>query len=125
MKTNMFEQHNEHTEWLKKLSFFADEFTIMQKRLEEISAKNNGAEILKEIEHFQNQFIIQRRSLDELSRRIKSGEKQLMSSISDNPIASDHRKAEDHAVEREQMESLEKVFNELRKEFASFLSKRM
>ena len=124
MKTSIYDQHSEHSEWLNKLSFYVDEVAIMQKRLEEISSKNSALEVRKEIEHFQNQLIIQSKSIDDLKRHIKLDEKVIMAGINKNPVASDHRKAEDHTEERASMESLEKVFMEIRKEFNAFLSKR-
>ena len=33
MKTSIYNQHDEHTEWLSKLSFYGDEIVIMQKRI--------------------------------------------------------------------------------------------
>ncbi len=124
MKTNIYDQHTEHTEWLKKLSFYVDEIAIMQKRLEEISAKNSGHEVRTEIEHFQNQLIIQSKTADDLKRSIKLDEKVIMANINQNPVASDHRKAEDHTEEREQITRFETIFTEIRKEFNAFLSKR-
>jgi len=124
MKTNIYDQHSEHTEWLKKLNFYADEMTIMQKRLEDISSKNSGEEVRKEIEHFQNQIIIQNRFVNDMKKTIKLDEKVIMANINQNPVASDHRKAEDHSEERTQIESFETNFAGLRKEFNLFLSKR-
>lgn len=97
----------------------------MQKKLDEINIKNNGQEIRKSIEHFQNQLIIQQANSDKLRQHIKQEEKQLQNMIKSNPVAVDHRKAEDHSEERDGMESFEKNFNLLRKEFNAFLSDRM
>lgn len=124
MKTNLYDQHSEHTEWLKNLNFYVDEMTIMQKRLEDISSKNSGLEVRKEIEHFQNQFIIQTKFIDDMKRNIKLDEKVIMANINSNPVASDHRKAEDHTKERDMMKSFESNFADIRKEFNLFLSKR-
>lgn len=124
MKTSIYDQHSEHVEWLKKLSFYKDEVALMQKRLEEISSKNSGQEVRKEIEHFQNQIFIQSKSIDELKRHIKLDEKVIMASINQNPVASDRRKTEDHKEERDKMESFESNFSNLRIEYNLFLSKR-
>lgn len=122
-KTSIYLQHGEHTEWLNKLSFYTDDIAIMQTRLEEVSSKNTAHEIRKEIEHFQNQFIIQKAHIDDMHQLIKKDEKHIQANILDNPVASDHRKTEDHVVERESIESLETTINELRQEFKTFLSK--
>lgn len=125
MKTSIYSQHHDHSGWLNKLSFYNDEITVMQKRLEEISSKNTSAEIRKSVEHFQNQLIIQKNNSDNLRRHIKREERDLQSSIKKNPVASDHRTAEDHSGERSMVESFEKNFNLLRREFNAFLADRL
>lgn len=125
MKTNIYTQHGEHVEWLNKLSFYKDDIGIMQKRLEEISAKNTGLDIRKEVEHFQNQFIIQHNVIDEIKHHIGLEEDEIQSAIKKNPVATDHKKTEDHTAEREMVENFESNFNKLRHEFILFLSKRM
>ena len=122
-KTSIYLQHGEHIDWINKLAFYTDEIAIMQTRLEEVSSKNNAHEIRKEIEHFQNQFIIQKAHVHDMRQVIKQDEKQIQANILSNPVASDHRKTEDHAVERESIQSLELTINDLRKEFKTFLSK--
>src|SRR3954469_9614550 len=124
MKTNIFSQHSEHTNWQNKLSFYTDDLKVLENRLAEVSQKNTSTEIRKEIEHFQNQFIIQRENIHKISHHISGEEKQILTEIKKNPIASDHRKIEDHAEEREMVSSFELNFNNLRKEFNNFLSKR-
>lgn len=121
MKTKIYDQHSEHTEWMSKLQFYGVEMKIMQKRLDEVAADAPSPETLKQVEHFQNQIFIQSRHLTELNRHIKGEEKVLQENIAQNAVASDHRSLEDHVEEREQMEALEQIFNALRKEFNSFL----
>lgn len=125
MKTKFYQQHSEHTEWQNKLAFYKDEVKVMQNRLEEISGKNTATEIRKEIEHFQNQFIIQNDNIRSISHHILAEEKKLQAGITRNPIAVDHRKAEDHVAERNMVTAFENNFNQLRKEFNAFLSRRM
>ncbi|MGZ3932901.1 MAG: hypothetical protein ACXVPQ_02395 [Bacteroidia bacterium] len=125
MKTKLYQQHSEHAEWQNKLAFYRDEVKVMQKRLEEISQKNTATEIRKEIEHFQNQFIVQNYNISDISNHIASEEKKLQAGITRNPVAVDHRKAEDHVTERNMVTAFENNFNQLRKEYNAFLSKRM
>lgn len=125
MKTNIYSQHHEHTGWLNKISFYEDEINIMQKKLEEVNSKNTAAEVRKNVEHFQNQLIIQKRNADVLQRHIKREEKDIQKNILENPVASDHRKSEDHSEERDMIDSFEKNFNALRKEFNAFLADRL
>ncbi len=125
MKTKLFDQHSEHTEWTSRLAFYNDEIRIMQNRLEEISRKNTVREVLMEVEHFQNQLLIQARNIQELNTSIKNDETRVQEAILKNPVASDHRLAEDHSKEREGFESFEKNFNSLWQEFERFSAKRM
>ncbi len=122
MKTKIFDQHSEHNEWINKLQFYDLEMKIMQKRLDEAAAANPSKDELVKIEHFQNQIFIQGKHIADLIKHIKGEEKVLQENINHNAVASDHRLAEDHKEERDQVESFEKIFNELRKEFNGFLS---
>jgi hypothetical protein len=125
MKTNIYQQHSEHTEWLNKLAFYKDELSIMQKRLDEIGAKNTANDVLKDVEHFQNQIIIQNNNVDTIKKHINREEKIIQANIAANPTASDHRKIEDHTEEREMVEGFVDNFEKIRKEYNTFLSKRM
>ncbi len=125
MKTSIYSQHHEHSGWLNKLSFYNDEITVMQKRLEEVNSKNTSLEVRKSVEHFQNQLIIHKNNSDDLRHHIQREEKELQGLIKKNPVAVDHRKTEDHAEERYNLDHFEKTFNELRKEFNAFLSARL
>jgi len=125
MKTTIYSQHYEHTEWLNKLSFYVDEISVMQKRIEEIAQKNTAKEVKIKIEHFQNQLLIQRNNIDALKRHIKDDEKLLQVNVMKNETAVDHRKVEDHLAEREDVEGFENNFNNLRKEFNLFLAEWM
>lgn len=125
MKTTIYSQHYEHTEWLNKLSFYADEISVMQKRVEEIAQKNTAKEVKTKIEHFQNQLLIQKNNIDDLKCHIKDDEKLLKDNIMKNETAVDHRKVEDHSKERQDIEGFESNFNNLRKEFNLFLAEWM
>ena len=117
------ELHVEHKEWLNKLLFYKDDLKIMQSRLDEIASKNNIKEVLVFVERFENQFKIQKEQIDVLNHDIKQHVNKIEESIINNPIASNHRKMDDHAEEREKMIRFEELFAELRKDLLSFLSK--
>lgn len=125
MKTNIINQHAEHTKWLSAMDFYKDEVKIMQKRIEEIAARNTSKEVLIKVEHFQNQLLIQDSNISKIQHHIKHDENAIQNSINDNPIASDHRLAEDHIEERKMVESFANHFNELKTELNAFLSKWM
>jgi hypothetical protein len=125
MKTNIIDQHAEHTKWLNAMAFYKDEIKIMQKRIDEIASKNTAKDVLVKIEHFQNQLLIQDNNISKIQHHINHDENAIQNSIKDNPIASDHRLAEDHTKEREMVAGFEKNFTELKNELNSFLSKWM
>lgn len=116
--------HEEHKTWLNKLSFYADDITILQKRLEEVVGKNTDKEVLAMANHFENQFIMRKEQIDEMRHAIKEHEGFIAEKISHNPAA-DHVDLKDHAVERNTMDSFEKLFAETRHEYVSFLSRVM
>lgn len=121
----IFELHGEHEQWLNQLSFYTDEVKIMQSRIEEIAAKNTATDVMAQVGHFQNQLIIQKEQIDILSHNIREHEHALQKEINDNPVAADHRKVADHGQNREGMERMDKIFNDLRHELNTFLAKVM
>ena len=125
MKTNIYTQHEEHTEWLSKLAFYKDEVPILQKRIAEVLQKNTSKEVAQQVEHFQNQLTIQLSNINQIQHQVNHDENAIQNSIKNNPIASDHRKTEDHKEEREIVESFEKHFIGLRSDLNTFLSKWM
>ena len=125
MKTSIYSQHYEHTEWLNVLSFYKDDIKIMQKRIEEIVQKNTSHDIMAQVEHFQNQLIIQQRNIDEMRDHIQQDEKLLVATVNKNIVAVDHRKVEDHTGERQDIAAFEKNFEDLRKNLNRFLAKCM
>jgi hypothetical protein len=121
----IYQLHEEHKIWLNKLAFYKDEVSIMKNRIAEIAQKNTSKEVLSFVEHFQNQLIIQNEQIDILKHNIGKHESSLESAANKNPVAVDHEKFDDHSVQRENMDTFEKIFNELRKELIGFLSKWM
>ncbi len=122
-KTHISDLHSEHTEWLNKLSFNKDEIQSFNNRLAEVIKANNSIEVAANVEHFQNQFIRQREVIDELRHEIKQYENNLVMQVEANPVASDHRIVVDHPGLRDQMETFEKIYSDLKNEFNHFLSK--
>ena len=122
MKTTIYSQHQEHTEWMNKLSFYKDELKIMQRRLDEVMSKNTGMEVKMKVEHFQNKILLEEQAISKLTHHINKEEKVLQNNIANNPTASDHRKAEDHVEERNMVVFFEKNFNEMRLELNAFIA---
>jgi len=111
---------NLHSDCLRGLSFYDQELTILQQRLEEIAAANTHKEVLEKIEHFQNQFIIHRNYIDELTYSLHANLNDVESEIVSTAgfIAEDTCNDNENLYRRYIDE--EKVFNELRHEFNRF-----
>lgn len=125
MEKKIFEMHQEHAEWLNKLSFYKDELGIMKSRLAEIAQKNSSGDVLAKVEHFQNQFIVQAEQLDIVKHNINEHEVYLQQRLNENQVAADRQTSSDSPQIRESVESFERIFNGLRQEFNQFLSKTM
>ncbi len=126
MKTEkIYTQHEENKEWLNKLLFYQDEIHVMEHHLEEIVSKNTSKEILAKVEHFQNQLIIQKNTIDTLKHEVNISEDELMSSITKNEFAVDHRSIKDHIETRLKVEVFEKIFKDLKTELNLSLIKWM
>lgn len=117
--------HSDHVLWLNTLAFCKEEIAILERRMEEIAARNTGAEVMAELEHFQNQYIRQREVIDELRHELKQHENLLEKEVREHPIAVDHRLFTDHVEQRENMKTFEKLYRELKDEFMHWLAKRM
>lgn len=124
-KTFIYDQHRENQDWLKRLDFYKEEIQILRERLEELISKNTNVQFMKSVEHFQNQFIIQRNHIDELAHEIRLDEEKLVKEISQNPVAVDHRKVENHTAEADFMDFFEKNFAALRAKFNQLSAKWM
>jgi hypothetical protein len=61
--------------------------------------------------------------IDELMHDIKASETDIVSNISANTVASDHRLAPDHTELRERFTLFEKIYSELKQEFHAFASR--
>ncbi|SFF58842.1 hypothetical protein [Thermoflexibacter ruber] len=117
------EQHKENKSWLASLEFYKDEIKVLRNRLDEVASKNSDKEIKIRVSHFENQLIINDEQLDELKHAIKMNQAEIEQNITENPVASDHRKAEDHVALRDRFNTFEQIFKQLREEMNEFLAK--
>lgn len=123
-KKPVTELHAEITEWKSNIELVRAEISTFQNQLSEIVRKNNHQEVLKEVEHFQNQFIRQLEVSDELFHELKAADRKL-AQAADTGKDSASVFAENDANLRDSVEIYNKLFLELKKEFHSFLEKRM
>ena len=117
--------HHDQREWLNALTFYKEDITILEHRLEDIVRRNNKPEVMAEVEHFQNQFIREREVIDELRHDIKQEENVLEKEMKDHPVAIEHRYFKDHTELRDRFQTFEKLYRELKHEFQQWLVKWM
>lgn len=115
----------DHSQWIKGLEFYDEELDTLEKRLMEIVQKNNGSEVMASVEHFQNQFMVQRNNIDELLHAIHEHDKTVAKEAQDHAGKMRATEVDHHNQLKEQVESFEKIFNDLRHEYNRFLSKWM
>lgn len=115
--------HTEHIDWLKQVQFYKDDLSVLQKRLEEIAAKNSSYETRAHVERFQNQFIRQNEVIDELRHDIKQHENELERVAKANPVAADHRLVIDHVLQRQNFHRFVELYDSMRDDFNRFVSR--
>ena len=107
------------------MQFYYDEVTTFEHRLEELVQRNTKTEVTSQIEHFQNQFIRQKEVAQEIMSKCRDHDKFLANQAKDHPIAIDHVLFADHTKLRDEADTFEKIYRELKDEFMSFLRKWM
>lgn len=122
-KKYLSELHDEHRTFIAELDFAAIEIKTFVHRLEEVAIANTKLEVMQQVERFQNQFIRQQEVIDELRSMIHHSEITIAEIARANNVATDHRKAEDHAELRNHLETFKIIYAELKSEFLKFLTK--
>lgn len=124
-KKHIDELHFEHRLWMNNMRFYYDETKIFENRLEELVQRNTKIEVTAQIEHFQNQFIRQKEVAEQIISKCKDHDKFLANQAKDHPVAIDHVLFADHTKLRDEAETYEKIYSELKSEFTDFLRKWM
>lgn len=117
--------HFDHELWSNELSFYKNELTIFNRRLEEIVVRYTTKEVLAKLEKYQNQFIRQAEVIDILNHEIKVKEQELARFAKENPVAIEHHYFPDHKELRDEFHTFKKIYSELKQDFIRFLSKYM
>ena len=118
------ELHKEITDWKSMIELVRDETKIFQHELSEVSAKNTSGDIRPLIAHFESQFTRQFEVSDELYHELKITDHQLAGVIHDNP-AGEHILLSDHDKLRQEVQTFDKLFTELKGAYRVFLAKWM
>ena len=123
--TNVSHCGNDHSVWIKNIEFYEDDLDSLENRLLEIAEKNNGYDVMAGVEHFQNQFIVQRKNIHDLRHLIDRHSGKVASDAKSHAGRVETGLLDEHEGIKSEVESFEKVINELRHEFNKFLSRWM
>lgn len=123
LQTELSELHAEHDEWQERIRTHRHVIHEMNTSLEEIVTNNPTSEDLVKVEHFQNQLIRQREVLDILRHNFKQHENLIEAKEENLTSIDEQRLLENHKMYRQELLDFEKIFNEIRQEFDSFVAK--
>ena len=111
----------EHLTWERMLDFFKQENAFLKTRLSQVLDRKIDNEFLALAEQFQNQFIIKDDFIDELKHDINEMERAVKESTVAMKIVPDIKVENKHNKLRNEMEYLEKNFDQLKNEFNKYL----
>ncbi|CAN5900864.1 hypothetical protein BH11BAC4_BH11BAC4_17680 [soil metagenome] len=121
--TNAIKLGPAHAGWLRSLDFYETELDILEGRLAEVTIKNTALDAREPAEHFQNQFIVQRNNIDKLKHAIHEHAHLVYEDIKEHVGRVQEKRVEEHAKIEGEVMQFEKVINELRHEFNTYVAK--
>jgi len=122
-KARLTDLHNEHKEWTSQLAFCKDEIDVFEIRLSDFVQRFTATKVLAEIERFQNQFIRQREVIDIINHRIGLKRQSLEQFSRKNPRLTNLAVFTDHDDLRNEMESFNRIYKDLKKDYQKLLLK--
>lgn len=124
-KVSIKHVNNEHNDWLRALSFYKDELSVLKNRLTEVASKNNGKEVEILMNHYENQIKLQTTNIDTLRHSINEVLNQMAAQAKDSAGYMDEKLLAEHNKLREKYIVEETIVNALRHEFNAFAAKWM
>lgn len=115
--------HFEHQLWKRELLFWKDELVFFNNRLSEMVTRWTKKEVLKKLEHFQNEFILHGGVIEDMLEAIEIHETRIAGQDLMGQDALDTAMVKKHMEFRNKMETQERIYADLKKEFFMFLSK--
>lgn len=128
MKTAIVENsdlHFEHKQWQNELLFWNDELKSFQNRLNEIVSRWTNKDVLKELDRFQNNFIIHKEKIGEFLEEINLHEHNISEHYKANELVMDRIFYDKHVELRDRIDTQRNIYNELKKNLFTFLTKYM
>ena len=109
--------------WRDALRAFRDEFNQCKNKLQELASRPLSKDDLTEVEHYHNQFHIQLINIHDLKQSIKNHDRKVSFETSANSGHLHEETLADHENLYDQFQSLKHTLEDLREEFAGFLSR--
>lgn len=128
MKTAIVENsdlHFEHKQWRNELLFWKDELKSFQNRLNEIVDRLTDKSVLKELDRFQSNFIIHTDKIGVFLDEINAHEHNISEHSKAKEASIDRIFFEKHLKVRSRMDTQRTMYNDLKKQFLSFLTENM
>jgi hypothetical protein len=128
METNVIfnsDLHFEHKLWNAELLFWEDELKSFNNRLNELVIRWTNKDVLAQLEHFQNKFILHGEVIETFQNEINHHETDIAEHSKKGEEVLDQILVKKHIEARNRIEIERNLYNNLKKEFFSFLSKYM
>ncbi|UTW65913.1 hypothetical protein KFE94_14820 [bacterium SCSIO 12643] len=110
----------DHELWDNEMKFYRNELEIFDHRLEQDVVRLSEQEALRELEHFQNQFIRQNEVLDILNKRVRQNRKSITRNSVDGEIKNNDEIINEYNSLRDEFETFERIYADLKKNFLDF-----
>lgn len=110
----------DHELWDNEMNYYRNELGIFDHRLAQDVARLQNNDALRELEHFQNQFIRQNEVLDILTKRVRQNRKNLSRTAVEGTIDSSDEHVAENAALRDEFETFENIYSDLKKKFVDF-----
>ncbi len=107
---------------IRQVQFYKEEVSILEKRIEEVAAKNTAADVLAQVEHFQNKFNLYRQEGHDLNHALELRLEKSKHLATDLPTHTNEKFVEENEELQNKVDSFVKAFNETRKELNKFLA---
>jgi hypothetical protein len=115
--------HFEHQLWKRELLFWKDELVFFNNRLSELVTRWTKKDVLKQLEHFQNEFILHGGVIEDMLEAIEIHETRIAGQDLMGKDVLDTAMVKNHMEFRNKMETQERIYADLKKEFFRFLTK--
>lgn len=128
METNVIfnsDLHFEHKLWKAELLFWEDEIKSFNNRLGELVTRWTDKDFLAQLEQFQNKFILHGEVIETFQNEINHHETQIAEDSKKGVDVLDQILVKKHIETRNRIEIERDLYNNLKKDFFSFLSKYM